>query len=301
MFTPNRQERKLLPKTSIQNCPQAQQNVDAQSSPVTVYTDSVMCLVIYRFVVTPVLTFQTSGVKLASQILATLPNFTDLEYAHSSLTAPVHSLTTNGRLLGLRYKDYIRYKEQAWFGLPRALTKSHSPHSEAPVTLSSICIGSWLSPRLWTRKGAPFVLLSHAQDVVYTMSPDKYLKHKQGLASLELLLQTTSILPVDKGPSRLYKFNPKWSWVLQFCFPYMQLLTYDMIWERSHCTMVWNHGWSRIWPLPRAPSVCSPHAGQSWDPLLPVTCSWGQPARQGTVLPVFGGIVFCIFASHCVY
>lgn len=47
--------------------------------------------------------------------------------------------------------------------------------------------------------GASFVLSSHAQDMVYSMSPDKYLKHKQGLVSLELLQTTSGVLTVGKA------------------------------------------------------------------------------------------------------
>lgn len=39
-----------------------------------------------------------------------------------------------------------------------------------------------------------------------------------------------------------------------------------MVWNRYNSSR--NRGWSRIWPLSQAPSMCSLHAGQSWDPLL---------------------------------
>lgn len=79
-----------------------------------------------------------------------------------------------------------------------------------------------------------------------------------------------------------------------------------MIWEHSHYMMVWNrynssrnHGWSRIWPLSQAPSMCSLHAGQSWDPLLlshAHEVSKHSSAQAYSVASVWGYCVlyFCI-------
>jgi hypothetical protein len=70
------------------------------------------------------------------------------------------------------------------------------------------------------------------------VSPDKYLKHKQGLASLELS-QTLSVLPMDKGAFQVVPNHPKVVLGASIFFLYIQSLTYDyMIWEQSHYTMV---------------------------------------------------------------